>query len=323
MTPDPSIQRFPAGQDSNDTESRWPNFFIGGAPKCGTTAMARYLASHPQVFIPDLKEPFYWADDMPTMRAKDGIKTLKEYLRLFAGARAEHRVVGEGSTLYLYSETALAEIQQRIPEARFVFMIRRPSDIAHAYHMQMLFHEMEDEADFEKAWQLQDSRSRNIGIPARCTEPKLLQYQDIASTGRQLKRAFEIVGRDRVLVILFDDFVRDPREVYLKTLNFLGIEDDGRNEFPKSNTAMKPRFKLLSRVLRSGPSRRATRFFKRVLSGPAYSVALQGKQFLNRKDAKREVLSSDFKAALCEAFADDISLLEGLIQRDLSEWKKP
>jgi hypothetical protein len=30
---------------------RGPDFFIVGAPKCGTTAMAAYLSSHPEVFM--------------------------------------------------------------------------------------------------------------------------------------------------------------------------------------------------------------------------------------------------------------------------------
>ena len=40
-----------------------PNFFIIGAPKCGTTALSRYLSQHPNIFMSDPKEPHYFCDD--------------------------------------------------------------------------------------------------------------------------------------------------------------------------------------------------------------------------------------------------------------------
>ncbi len=38
----------------------WPNLYIVGAPKCGTTSVAEYLRKHPQVFIPEMKEPHFF-----------------------------------------------------------------------------------------------------------------------------------------------------------------------------------------------------------------------------------------------------------------------
>ena len=42
-----------------------PNFFIIGAPKAGTTALAHYLSEHEKVFFSNIKEPFFWCDDDP------------------------------------------------------------------------------------------------------------------------------------------------------------------------------------------------------------------------------------------------------------------
>lgn len=42
---------------------RFPDFYIIGAPKAGTTAFYRYLGEHPAVFMPDLKEPHFFARD--------------------------------------------------------------------------------------------------------------------------------------------------------------------------------------------------------------------------------------------------------------------
>ena len=56
--------------------ARRPNFFIVGAPKSGTTAMADYLREHPEVFFSDPKEPFFWCDDFAPLRRRERIETL-------------------------------------------------------------------------------------------------------------------------------------------------------------------------------------------------------------------------------------------------------
>ena len=41
-----------------------PNFFIAGAAKCGTTSMFEYLRQHPDVFLPKVKEPYFFGSDL-------------------------------------------------------------------------------------------------------------------------------------------------------------------------------------------------------------------------------------------------------------------
>ena len=45
-----------------------PNFFIIGAPKSGTTAMAGYLGDHPGIHFCEPKEPCFFATDFPGQR---------------------------------------------------------------------------------------------------------------------------------------------------------------------------------------------------------------------------------------------------------------
>ncbi len=44
--------------------SRVPDFFIVGHAKCGTTALYEMLRTHPQIYMPELKEPAYFATDL-------------------------------------------------------------------------------------------------------------------------------------------------------------------------------------------------------------------------------------------------------------------
>lgn len=43
----------------------WPNLFVVGAPKAGTTSLWHYLRQHPDVFMSALKEPHFFTDYTP------------------------------------------------------------------------------------------------------------------------------------------------------------------------------------------------------------------------------------------------------------------
>ena len=99
-----------------------PDFFIIGAPKCGTTALAHYLSEHPQVCFSYPKEPYYWADDFPGIQRRFGIRSLEKYLQLFEPSSSIKTAFGEGSTIYLASSTAVDRILQFKPDAKFIVM---------------------------------------------------------------------------------------------------------------------------------------------------------------------------------------------------------
>src|SRR2546430_260412 len=91
---------------------RIPDFFIVGHHKSGTTALYEMLRRHPDVFMPDIKEPRFFASDLrPLLQAPAGMlpETFEEYLALFQPARADQRV-GEASPSYLRSATAARDI---------------------------------------------------------------------------------------------------------------------------------------------------------------------------------------------------------------------
>ncbi|HEV3035153.1 MAG TPA: sulfotransferase, partial [Solirubrobacteraceae bacterium] len=46
------------------SRARVPDFFIVGHAKCGTTALYEMLRRHPEIFMPELKEPAFFASDV-------------------------------------------------------------------------------------------------------------------------------------------------------------------------------------------------------------------------------------------------------------------
>ncbi len=247
-----------------------------------------------------------------------------DYLALFDDATSQHVARGECSTLYLLSECAIRDSLAWNPEMKYIFMLRCPTDIAHAYHMQMRFHEFEDLADFQSAWDAQKSRRDNPGIvPRRCREPRLLQYSQVASIGTHLKNAMELIDPKQLHVILFEDFANNTRLTYESVLHFLGVPSDSRKEFPKDNVAMKSRNALLTRMLRSSVVHSTSLVLKKRLRGRAYRWARTAKHTLMFRKAARPSLDADFEKTVHKSFVPQIEMLEELLKRDLSHWKTP
>src|SRR5712672_1051216 len=109
---------------------RMPDFFIVGHHKSGTTALYQMLRSHPQIYMPDLKEPWFFAEDMRPRfqppRSAPPFETLDAYLELFQDAGPGQRI-GEASSSYLWSRTAASSIAALRPDARIIAILREPA----------------------------------------------------------------------------------------------------------------------------------------------------------------------------------------------------
>ena len=183
-----------------------PNFFIVGAPKSGTTALVSYLATHPDIFLSEPKEPHFFADDFP--HYKDSFPDMGSYLELFNDASdSSMSCVGEASVWYLYSQTAIANIKKHNPTAKLIVMLRKPQDVIHSLHKQLLWTLDEDDDDLSSALEKMPARAEGHCLPKRCREAKFLLYKEVVKFGEQLERLYETFPREQVHVIFFEDFV--------------------------------------------------------------------------------------------------------------------
>ena len=124
---------------------RTPDFFIVGAPKCGTTAMYEWLQAHPDVFVP-VKEIHYFGRDLAHRRPE---VSAARYAELYEGVG--ERIAGDVAVWYLLSESAAEEIHALNPDARIIIMLRRPAEMLHSLHSQLVYSGDEDIEDFEEA----------------------------------------------------------------------------------------------------------------------------------------------------------------------------
>jgi Sulfotransferase family len=207
---------------------RLPDFFIVGHFKSGTTSLYEMLRAHPKIFMPDFKEPRFLASDMrATYRYKRGPdypETFEEYVSLFASA-APDQLVGEASAGYLWSSTAAARIAELKPEARIIAILREPAAFLRSFHFQLLQSHIESKTDLRKALALEPARREGRRIPARSHLPQLLQYSEQVRYVEQLRRYHARFPKDRVLVLIYDDFRQDNETTVRKVLQFLEVAE--------------------------------------------------------------------------------------------------
>lgn len=126
------------------TSRRFPNLFIIGAMKAGTSSLHEYLHQHPDIFMSRLKEPQYFAPHT-TRWGQDWGQGCSHpepgdewYLRLFSAAGAA-RYAGESSVSYT-ARPWVGDCEKRIhafnPDARLIYILRDPIEraISHYWH---------------------------------------------------------------------------------------------------------------------------------------------------------------------------------------------
>jgi hypothetical protein len=293
-----------------------PNFFIVGAPRCGTTALYRYLRQHPQVFMPDQKEPHYFNLDMHSASA---IRDESAYLKLFSGAEGKLRV-GEASVYYLSSKRAAFEIKRFSPEARIIIMLRNPADVMYAMHYLNVVAWVEDTENFLQALLLEEARKSGNYLPHWLRgEAYKVFYRELVNFPQQVQRYFDAFGRKNVHVIVYDDFKRDTEAAFQQTCKFLGITTDVPMEYPIVEANPSFRSRKLAGFLRRPPG--ALRTLARVLMPRRIGSYLVGRLWTwNSTRSPRPPLPADVRRRLTEELAPEIKELSDLLERDLSAW---
>ena len=227
-----------------------PDFFIVGAPRCGTTSLFDFLGQHPQIFASPAKEIHYFGSDLHHVGRPPLSES--EYLENFVGARDELRI-GEAATSYFYSERAAAEIKAFNADSRAIIMLRNPVDMMYSLYNLYRVTGAEPLPTFEEALAAESRRRRGLDLPDRPVLVEGLFYRRIAAFAENVQRFFDALGRERVHVILFEDFTRDVAGTYRDTLRFLEVDDSFVADFRVLNAAIQPRSRAVQELVLRPP----------------------------------------------------------------------
>jgi hypothetical protein len=178
-----------------------PNFLIIGAMKGGTTSLYHYLRDHPQVFMPSVKEPMFFAGNWR--------RGLEWYESLFDGAR-DSVAVGEASanyTKYPHIPEVPARIANLLPGVRLLYLVRNPVDrMISEYHHRIAKGWDHGEASLEEAL-LEDQ-----------------SYCDFSRYAMQIDQYLEHVSREQLLVLRSEDLKNDRARTLSRVYKFLGVD---------------------------------------------------------------------------------------------------
>jgi hypothetical protein len=301
---------------------RRPDFFIVGAPKCGTTALYEYLKRHPDVFMPRVaKEPTFFASDFSS---DFFIRDEHKYLSLFAAAGHKKRA-GEASVWYLYSKLAAREIKSFAPFARVIILLRNPVDVLHSLHSQLFYSGYEDVEDFADALEVEADRRRGFHLPRFPQFVEALFYREVVKFSDQVQRYFDIFEREQIKVIVYDDFKQDTAQVYRKTCAFLDVDPNVSVPLRVFNPNKKVRNKIVRDFTRKPPSilqGRAKEFvplrLRKEIMWSAVKVLLR----FNTKYERRAPMPVDLRSRLQAEFAPEVERLSNLLGRDLRHWSR-
>jgi hypothetical protein len=327
-------------------EIRKPDFFVVGAPKCGTSSMYYYLLQHPEIFVPhnadvtqlsenpfalgfeaarvaaSLKEPHFFGSDLHFAPELLVATTTEKYMELFEGVTNEKRI-GEASVYYLCSERAASEIKAFQPDARIIVMLRDPVDVMFRLHGQECVNGTESISDFEEALAAEPARFADPSIMT--LKPNILEtafYRRCVTFSEQLERYYDAFGRERVHVIIYDDLRSEAQKVYSDVLRFLDVEDRPLGEAPVSNQMSQVKNMKLQRFIANPHPglRKAVRAMipARMRLWIAMLVIRSNIDY-----GARPTLDPAIRARLQGEMAGEVERLSELLGRDLTHWSRP
>lgn len=291
-----------------------PNFLIIGAAKAGTSSLHYYLSQHPQIFMPFLKEPMFFAlenEELNFQNPDQGINysaitNIEDYQKLFEGAT--EIAVGEVSPIYLYSEKAASRINYYIPTAKLIVVLRNPVDRAFSCYTHLL---REDYETLSFSNSLKEEKNRIEKNWAH-----LWHYKRAGYYYKQLKIYFDIFDSKQIKVLLYDDFEDSP-QMFLKSIfAFLEVETEFSPEMTKMNVSGLPKSKLVHDFFRNKNFVRTS--IKTLVPG-RIRTKVAGKIKMWNLKPKPQISETD-RDFLLNEFRCDIEQLQALVNRDLSLW---
>lgn len=296
------------------------NLFVLGAAKCGTTTIHNALAQHPDILMSKPKEPFFFETEYEQGRAY--------YLRKYFSQWDGQSLLGESRHRNLYLPFVPDRIFSMFPDARFVVVLRHPIDraMSHWWHWRSRGVELRtfEAAARENIAQL--NTGRDLGSPELIAEyartldrsngySPMLSYIDSSFYAEQIQRYIDRFGRNRIHVIMFDEFAEAPSEHVEGIFNFLGLPSIESLSVEKMNASMSP------------AGVQTVRFLSRTRLGRLFPKSIRGKLGSSVRRAfsprlEKPEISDKLRQDLLLCFDAHTCALEELLDVQLPEWKR-
>ena len=299
-----------------------PNFFIIGAGKSGTTSLDMYLNQHPDIFLPEVKEPNYFAyahrtidefkDQETILHYETSITNYEDYLGLFATANVQKRI-GDVSNTYMYMPGVLDNIQSTVPNAKYLAILRQPAERLFSRYMHLVRVDKQPDGSFE------DLFDRNSIWWERADLVKEGFYY------RNLKTYFDAVPRADIKILLHEDLLQNRDETLASICEFLevdpGFSFKATTIYNKSGTIKNQTLNKLignNSILIKRMRAIAPGIYQTIRNNAKFKDRIEN---MRNKNVQKQKLDKQLKQKITrELYSEDIDNLSKLIDRDLSHW---
>ena len=281
----------------------WPNLFLVGAPRAGTTTLYDFLKRTKGIYMSNKKEPHYFSQSIEPKFLFKPIRDEKKYLDLFKDVKDE-KIVGEASTTYLWDPKAHLLIHEKSPDAKIIILLRDPVQRAYSNYLLRI--------SSGKTYSFSDSIKQAL-------EAKNDFYKGVIIKGgfyaEQIKRYLDEFGSDRIKIIIFEEFIKEPRRIVKEVLEFLEINEETPKEIKLThNILTKPRNKIAAGLMQNIFIRNTAKIL----------LPYQVSEIIVRKIFGKEITKPDMpkkdKEFLEKLYQDDIFKLQKIISRKIP-WK--
>jgi len=284
---------------------RWPNFFIVGAPKAGTTSLHEYLNEIPEIFMSSQKEPNYFSSKSIGKKFRPWvIRDKKEYLLQFEEG-TNMKYIGESSGSYLSDPDAPKLIHEVSPHAKIIISLRDPVERLYSHYLMLKSRDHIDSSlskqiDLELKYGI-DIEKHNIGVKSYS-----LYYENI-------QRYIDIFGSQQVKILIFEEWVKNVKKTVEEILKFLDLNyelTDFKEEI--HNPYAETRGPLAAKLRKSKSVKKLARMF---LSSSTRKLI--DKKILHVKKPK-PILDDSNRKLLKKLYIDDVKKLENLLNHKIS-----
>lgn len=289
--------------------------FVGiGAPKSGSTWLSKCLEEHPQILFSSQKsrkELAFFNDRNPWGVNNDEYFSYYTngfdwYLRQFPEAQ-NGKIRGEFTVLYMADPSTPARIKKHLPNTKIVAILRNPVEVIYSLHW--FFH-----------------YGAVLDIPYDFRETlKRGYFLEVGFYYKHLSRYFEIFDKDKIHIIIFEDFKNHTLQELIKLYTFLGV-DSGFIP-PAFSRSINGSYRIRSASLKKAGhfvfklvNKTNSRKLKMLLMSQKKLHKLYS--FLNKEQAPYPVIDLQDKIYLQNLYKEDIEKLEVLLNKDLSRWKE-
>jgi hypothetical protein len=300
-----------------------PNFFLIGAPKCGTTAVALALGQHPEIFMTEPKEPCYFLFTEGNPYAFDPetrVSRLDDYLALFADSEGK-KVRGEASPFYIHASYAAQEMQRFNPEARIMAIVRNP--VERAVSMYLAFHQYDRRGEVTPAdFKRQFLSGEYCHIPVGKITRRMEFLKSFGFYHALLEPYYERFPADRILVLSYDGLKLDGNAFLERVLAFLEVDSSFRPPVKQANVTFEPRSRELEYWLNLACNSPTRELVKRTLgsSGIAKNIRNSINRLNRRKVGINQFLTKESFRQMIEVYREDIERLSERVGTDFRPW---